>query len=130
MRHYPIELTPDDNGTFLVTNRAGVAIDGPIGLSDYRAIILSLLKGEKPDIRAKPVLMTIGDLERPVQIGIAEDGSRITTLRLDTGEACMVERKRCANAGGLDGSFRDRVDLLVRTWGSARWQNRPEPTSD
>jgi hypothetical protein len=118
------------NGTFLVTNRAGVAIDGPIGLSDYRAIILSLLKGEKPDTGLKPVLMTVGDLERPTQIGIAESASRITALRLDTGEACMVEKKRCSNADGLDGSFKDRVNLLIRVWGSARWQNRSEPIPD
>ncbi len=118
------------NGTFLVTNRAGVAVDGPIGLSDYRAIILSLLNGEKPDIPAKPVLMTVGDLERPTQIGIAEGGSRITTLRLDTGEACMVEKKRCANTHGLAGDFKDRVDRLIRIWGSARWQNRSDPMPD
>ncbi len=118
------------NGTFLVTNRAGVAIDGPIGLSDYRAIILALLNGNKPPVPAKPVLMTVGDLERPTQIGIAERASRITTLRLDTGEACMVEKKRCASAHGLEGSFKDRVDLLVRIWGSARWQNRSELAPD
>ncbi|NRD89456.1 hypothetical protein C8024_08355 [Sphingopyxis sp. BSNA05] len=33
-------------GTFLVTNRPGVEASGPIGMSDYRAIILSLLKGQ------------------------------------------------------------------------------------
>ncbi|MEH6662642.1 MAG: sulfatase-like hydrolase/transferase [Parasphingorhabdus sp.] len=118
------------NGTFLVTNRPGVTVDGPIGMSDYRAIILSLLKGEKPDIAAKPVLMTVGDLERPTQIGIAEGASKITSLRLDTGEACMVEKKQCANARNLTGAFKDRVDRLIRTWGSARWQNRSEPKRD
>jgi len=118
------------NGTFMVTNRPGVTTDGPIGLSDYRAIILSLLKGDKPHIAAKPVLMTIGDLDRPTQIGIAETGSRITSLRLDTGEACMVEQKRCANARSLTGAFRDRVDRLIRVWGSARWQNRSSAPRD
>ena len=114
------------NGTFLVTNRPGVTSDGPIGLSDYRAIILALLQGKTPHIAAKPVLMTVGDLERPTQIGIAESGSRITTLRLDTGEACLVEKERCANARSLTGDFKRRVDRLIRIWGSARWQNRPE----
>jgi len=118
------------NGTFLVTNRPGVTVDGPIGLSDYRAIILSLLKGEKPHIPTKPVLMTVGDLQRPTQIGIAEGASHITSLRLDTGEACMVEKKQCTNARNLKGAFKDRVDRLVRTWGSARWQNRAEPKRD
>ncbi|WP_339688984.1 sulfatase-like hydrolase/transferase [uncultured Parasphingorhabdus sp.] len=118
------------NGTFLVTNRLGVAANGPIGMSDYRAIILSLLKDEKPDIPAKPVLMTVGDLERPTQIGIAEGASNITSLRLDTGEACMVEKGRCANASSLDGDFKDRVDRLIRIWGSARWQNRAKPTRE
>jgi hypothetical protein len=118
------------NGTFLVTNRPGVTASGPIGMSDYRAIILSLLKGEKPDIAAKPVLMTVGDLERPTQIGIAEGASKITSLRLDTGEACMVEKKQCANVRKLSGTFNDRVNRLIRTWGSARWQNRANQQSD
>lgn len=118
------------NGTFLVTNRPGVTSDGPIGLSDYRAIILSLLQGRKPHVGAKPVLMTIGDLERPTQIGIAEDGSRITSLRLDTGEACLVEQKRCADARSLTGGFSDRVERLIRIWGSARWQNRAQVQRD
>lgn len=112
------------NGTFLVTNRAGVTTDGPIGLSDYRAIILALLNGQQAHIPAKPVLMTVGDLDRPTQIGIAEAASQITTLRLDTGEACMVEKQRCANESGLTGDFRARVDRLIRVWGSARWQSR------
>jgi hypothetical protein len=93
-------------------------------LSDYRAIILSLLRGQKAHVPAKPVLMTVGDLDRPTQIGIAETASKITTLRLDTGEACMVEKKRCANESGLAGDFSDRVDRLIRVWGSARWQSR------
>ena len=118
------------NGTFLVTNRPGVTSDGPIGLSDYRAIILSLLQGKKPHVSAKPVLMTIGDLERPTQIGIAEGGSKITSLRLDTGQACLVERQRCANARGLTGGFSDRVERLIRIWGSARWQNRAQAQRD
>ena len=117
-------------GTFLVTNRPGVSANGPIGLSDYRAIILSLLKGEKPDTPEKPVLMTVGDLERPTQIGVAEGASNLTSLRLDTGEACMVEKKQCAHEGGLTGVFRDRVDRLIRIWGSARWKNRPETKRD
>ncbi|ATW02739.1 sulfatase-like hydrolase/transferase [Sphingorhabdus sp. YGSMI21] len=117
-------------GTFLVTNRPGVEASGPIGMSDYRTIILSLLKGEKPEIPAEPVLMTVGDLERPTQIGIAESASTLTSLRLDTGEACMVEKKQCAGAGDLTGAFRDRVDRLIRVWGSARWQNRSDPERD
>lgn len=117
-------------GTFLVTNRPGVTADGPIGLSDYRLIILSLLQGKKPHVAEKPVLMMIGDLDRPTQIGIAEGGTRLTSLRLDTGEACLVEQNRCANADGLTGRFKDRVDRLIRVWGSARWQNRSEKLRD
>ena len=118
------------NGTFMVTSRPGVTSDGPIGLSDYRTIILSLLQGKRPHVAAKPVLMTIGDLDHPTQIGIAESGSRLTSLRLDTGEACMVEQQHCANAQTLTGGFRDRVDRLIRTWGSARWQNRSQSPSE
>ena len=70
--------------------------------------------------------MTVGDLQHPAQIGIAEGASQITTLRLDTGEACLVEQKRCAHANGLTGAFSDRVDRLIRIWGSARWQSRSD----
>lgn len=118
------------NGIFLVTNRPGVSANGPVGLSDLRAIILSLLKGEKPVIPANPVLMTVGDLDSPTQIGISEGTSDITSLRLDTGEACMVEQNHCAHADHLSGTFRHRVDRLIRIWGSARWQNRAERKPD
>ena len=122
-------ITVRQNGTFLVTNRPGVTSDGPIGLSDYRAIILSLLQGKKPHVDAKPVLMTVGDLDHPTQIGMAESGSRLTSLRLDTGEACLVEQKQCANVRKLSGGFKDRVERLIRIWGSARWQNRADAPS-
>lgn len=118
------------NGTFMVVNRPGVTADGPIGLRDYRGIILSLLQGKEPHVAARPVLMTIGGLDRPTQIGMAETGSRLTSLRLDTGEACMVEQRQCANVQGVHGSFRKRVDRLVRLWGSARWQNRTATRPD
>ncbi len=117
-------------GTFLVTNRPGLSAEAPVGLSDYRAIILALLNGETPALPAKPVLMTVGDLQHPAQIGIAEGASQITTLRLDTGEACLVEQKRCAHANGLTGAFSDRVDRLIRIWGSARWQSRSDAPRD
>jgi phosphoglycerol transferase MdoB-like AlkP superfamily enzyme len=122
-------ITVRQNATFLVTNRPGVTSDGPIGLSDYRAIILSLLQGKKPHVDAKPVLMTVGDLDHPTQIGMAESGSHLTSLRLDTGEACLVEHKQCANARKLSGGFKDRVERLIRIWGSARWQNRADAPS-
>jgi hypothetical protein len=122
-------ITVRQNGTFLVTNRPAVTSDGPIGLRDYRAIILSLLQGKKPHVDAKPVLMTVGDLDHPTQIGIAESGSRLTSLRLDTGEACLVEQKQCANVRKLSGGFKDRVERLIRIWGSARWQNRADAPS-
>lgn len=119
-------------GTFLVSNRPGMKHDGPIGLNDYRDIILSLMKGETPAIADKPVLMMVGELDAPTQIGIAQAAerigvaaqrrSRITTLRLDTGEACLAEQNRCENYARLDGDFRKRVDLLIATWGSARWR--------
>lgn len=108
-------------GTFLAISRPGVALSQPVGLSDYRAIILSLLQGRPPAPFSRPVLMMVGDLDAPTQIGMATEKGRITTLRLDTGTACLLESGACENVGRLRGAARTRVDQLLRLWGSARW---------
>jgi len=109
-------------GTFFVTNRPGIKTDHPIGLKDYRSIILSLMQQNEPKLNTDPVLMMVGSLEKPIQIGIAEIGDKITTLRLDTGEACLSERKLCRAVGEFDGEAGDRIDRLIKTWGTKRWQ--------
>ncbi len=111
-------------GTFFVTNKADVDIAGPIGLRDYRQMILSLMDDKPVKSEGGPVLMIVGELDEPTQIGMAQSGDRITTLRLDTGEACLVEKGLCNDIARLKGDAKSRADLLVRLWGSQRWQSR------
>ena len=111
-------------GTFLVSNRPGLPSTAVAGMSDYRAMIHALLRDEMPSGPRSPTLMLVGDLDRPTQIGMAEAGGRITTLRLDTREACFKEQNRCEGADGLTGELRNRVSALIQLWGSARWQKQ------
>ncbi len=112
-------------GTLLVSNRKPLAdISGPVGLSDYRAIILALLKGERPPSRRAPVLMMVGSLDEPTQIGMALADGSIVTLRLDTGLACTErgEETACVPASDAPERLARQLGLLVRLWGTARWQ--------
>ena len=112
-------------GTFLVTNQPGVTLESPIGLSDYRGIILSMLSGEKPKERAVPVLMLVGDLNSPTQIGMAYGEEKLLTLRVDTGLACRgPSQKECVQYKDARGSLKGAIDSLIRLWGTSRWQAR------
>lgn len=112
------------NGTLLVANRPGVLPQGPLALADLRAVIAAAIRGEAPQPVAAPPFMHIGPLDTPTAIGLAGPGGQLTSLRLDTGEACMVEQSRCIPYGSLSGSAKARVDAVVARWGSERWRER------
>ncbi len=107
--------------TFLASNQKGVIPDAPIGLADYRAIVSRWLKGELPQAPAQAPLLHIGPLGAPTAIGLVGDDGELTSLRLDTGETCLVEMGQCAPYGRLAGEAKRRADALVRRWGSERW---------
>lgn len=112
-------------GTFLVTNQPGIELESPIGLSDYRAIILSMLTGQTPLEKTAPVLMLVGDLKSPTQIGMAYDAGKLLTLRIDTGLACSgPSQKECVQFEDATGPLKGKLDTLVRLWGTARWRAR------
>ncbi|MGN6499918.1 MAG: sulfatase-like hydrolase/transferase [Tsuneonella sp.] len=110
--------------TLLVANRPHMLPAGPIALADYRAILAAAIRGEKPPRIAVPPFMHIGPLDTPTAIGLAGPNGQLTSLRLDTGEACMVEQKRCAAYASLTGADRARADAVVARWGSERWRER------
>lgn len=112
------------NGTLLVVSRAGIVPNGPVALADYRAILARAIRGEAPRPPAALPFMHIGTLDRPTAIGLAGAGGVLTSLRLDTGEACFVEQSRCRPYGKLTGDERARVDAVVARWGSERWRDR------
>jgi hypothetical protein len=110
--------------TFFVANRPGVAPPAPIALADYRGIVLAALAGKTAPRPAAPPFMQIGPLTAPTAIGLAAADGSMTSLRLDTGEACLIEQDVCRAYQALRGADRARVDALVARWGSERWAAR------
>ena len=108
-------------GTLLVANRPGMLPPGPLALADYRAILTAALRGQPPEAPAAPPFLHIGPLDAPTAIGLAGKNT-LTSLRLDTGEACMVERSECAPHASFTGPDKARIDALIARWGSERWR--------
>lgn len=110
------------NATMLVANRPGILPPGPVALADYRAILAAAIRGKPPQQPFAPPFMHIGSLEAPTAIGLAGPGGLLTSLRLDTGDACFVEQHRCRPYPALAGSDLRRVDAVIARWGSERWR--------
>jgi len=112
------------NGTLLVANRPGVLPEGPLGLSDLRAVVAATIRGESPPAGTIAPFMHIGPLDTPTAIGLSGPNGELTTLRLDTGEACLAQQRRCLPYAALTGAAKTRVDAVVARWGSERWNER------
>lgn len=108
-------------GTVLVANRPGILPPAPLALADYRAILTAAIRGEAPEAPAAPPFLHIGPLDAPTAIGLAGKGT-LTSLRLDTGEACLVERGECAPYATFTGAGKARIEALIARWGSERWR--------
>jgi hypothetical protein len=117
----------DQSATFLALNRAVPALTGPVALSDYRGVLLDLLRGERVQGPSQRPFMHIGDLDHPSTIGMAGTEFGIVSLRLDRGTACFERPRRCRAYGGLAGAEKQVVDALVARWGSERWARRSPP---
>jgi arylsulfatase A-like enzyme len=117
-------INPQQFQTLLVASRPGILPAGPIGLADYRAILSSAIRGTPPPRIAAMPFMHIGPLDTPTAIGLAGPSGELTSLRLDTGEACFLDLRRCAPYASLRGSDRARADAAVARWGSERWRER------
>jgi hypothetical protein len=117
-------INPQQFETLLVASRPGILPTGPIGLADYRAILSSAIRGAPPPRIAAPPFMHIGPLDTPTAIGLAGENGELTSLRLDTGETCFLERRHCAAYSSLGGADKARVDSVVARWGSERWRDR------
>ena len=111
---------------FILSDPA-MRVAGPIGLADYRGIVLRALSG---DVAPRPpraaVFQYIGSLDRPGWIGIVEAGGVWTTLSLDTEELWFSDtgrrvRYRELAAGSAE---KARADRLVDEWARQRWLAR------
>jgi hypothetical protein len=110
----------------LVVSMPGVARAAPVGLSDYRALILRLLGDQRPPVPAGPVLQYIGTLDQPSWIGIAGSGQRWTTLRLQDEQVRFSETDRSFSYGELAArpALKARADQLILAWEHERWLSR------
>ncbi|HEU0134574.1 MAG TPA: sulfatase-like hydrolase/transferase, partial [Allosphingosinicella sp.] len=79
---------------FILSDPAAKAA-GPIGLADYRGIVLRALSGDgAPRPARAAVFQYIGTIDRPGLIGIVEAGGVWTTLNLETEELWFSDSGR------------------------------------
>jgi phosphoglycerol transferase MdoB-like AlkP superfamily enzyme len=104
-----------------------VKVAGPIGLADYRDIVLRGLSGAGAPRPAKAaVFQYIGTLDRPASVGIVEAGGIWTTLNLETEELWFSDSGRRIRYRELPAGSPDkaRADRLVDEWARQRWLAR------
>lgn len=111
----------------LILSDPKLRVAGPVGLADYRGIVLRGLSGDLPPPPARAsVFQYIGTIDRPAVVGIVEPGGVWTTLDLETEEVSFSDtglraRYRDLPEGSAD---RRRADRLVGEWARQRWLGR------
>ncbi|HEY0112728.1 MAG TPA: sulfatase-like hydrolase/transferase [Allosphingosinicella sp.] len=102
------------------------AANGPVGLADYRGLILRALSGEPPAQSSGTVFQFIGTLHRPDVIGMVEAGGKRTTLNLETAEVEFSDLARNIRYTDLrpGTELRVRADRLANEWARQRWLAR------
>jgi phosphoglycerol transferase MdoB-like AlkP superfamily enzyme len=107
----------------LVLSEPGVDLRSPIGLRDYRALILSILAGRKAGPPRKPVLRYVGDLNEPAAIGMVDDANAGWAFDIATQDAWFEKRDLTLPYAGMraDSAERRDVDRLIHVWGAERW---------
>jgi hypothetical protein len=110
----------------LIVNIPRVASAAPIGLYDYRPMILRLLGARgipQRDPVKRPLLEYIGTLDSPTQVGMVEPGPRWTiftpadrSLRFSD-----VPGTYAYDDIGAQPALKARADRLVAAWEGERW---------
>jgi Sulfatase len=111
----------------LILSERGVGLPaGPVGLYDYRAILLRALGVEMPEGAPHPVFQHIGSLDSPAAIGIVEAGGVFTTFDFETEEVRFGDRGPSARYDALPpgSGARARADRLFTEWARQRWLAR------
>ena len=108
----------------LVLSAPEVPVEGPVGLADYRALILRALGGDVAG-RASggPVFQHIGGLDWPTAIGMVEGQGRSTTLMLETDELWFSDTGRRVRFADLAAGSPEalRARRLTDLWARERW---------
>ncbi|HEX2763159.1 MAG TPA: sulfatase-like hydrolase/transferase [Allosphingosinicella sp.] len=109
----------------LILSQAGVAIPEPIGLSDYRALILRTLGAKVPERRG-PVFQHVSALDTPAAIGLVAKGPVWTTFQLETEEVWFSETGRRVRYSDLKAGSAEkaRADAVIAEWTRQRWLAR------
>jgi hypothetical protein len=109
----------------LVLNVPGVAIAQPVGLADYRALILRTLGARVPERRG-PVFQHVSALAAPAAIGLVGKGPVWTTFQLETEEVWFSETGRRVRYSELKpgSAEKARADAVIDEWNRQRWLAR------
>ena len=109
----------------LILSVPGVAIPQPIGLADYRALILRTLGAKVPERRG-PVFQHVSALGAPAAIGLVGKGPVWTTFQLETEEVAFSETGRRVRYSKLKPGSPEkrRADAVIEEWTRQRWLAR------
>jgi glucan phosphoethanolaminetransferase (alkaline phosphatase superfamily) len=109
----------------LILSKPGLAVARPIGLADYRSLVLRSLGAEVPERRG-PVFQHVSALGAPAAIGLVGAGERWTTFELETEEVAFSESGRRARYSDLKPGSPEkaRADAVIDEWNRQRWLAR------
>jgi hypothetical protein len=101
----------------------GLESDGPVGLADYRSIILRALGAPLPAPAGGPVFQHIGPLDAPTAIGMVGKGGVWTVMMLESEQVSFSDGGRSARYADLraGSAERGRADALIDLWARQRW---------
>lgn len=107
----------------LIFSDPAIAVRSPVGLADYRPMILRLLGAEVPQRAAARVFQYIGELDTPHSIGIIEPGDKWTIMTLDDEMVSFSESGRNFRYPDLPPGSEEkaRADRLIGEWARQRW---------
>lgn len=109
----------------LILSEPGVKVPRPIGLADYRSLILRSLGAKVPERRG-PVFQHVSRLGAPAAIGLVGAGQVWTIFQLETEEVAFSESGRRVRYSDLEpgSAEKARADSVIDEWNRQRWLAR------
>lgn len=106
-----------------ILNAPGIAAGSPVGLDDYRSILLNALGAQVPRRPDGPVFQHIGPLDAPTAIGMVGKGGIFTVMMLESEQVSFSDSGRSARYSDLSPGSpeRERADILLDRWARERW---------
>ena len=106
-----------------ILSAPGVGARGPVGLNNYRSILLNALGAEVPERPAGPVFQHIGPLDAPTAIGMVGKGGVFTVMMLESEQVSFSDSDRSGRYADLTPGSpeRERADALLNLWARERW---------